>query len=384
MTAHRTQEVDVLRTVALVGICLVNLPYLALPLDTLAQPPAGAADRMAAFASELLLQGKFFVLFSFLFGWGFGVQLDAAARRGVSARPIYIRRLAGLLFIGLAHAILVFYGDILVLYSVLGLILWTIRGVSTRTLLRIAGAMILLAAAAYALLGAALSMPEAYLASEGPSGYLGGVADAIRQRIGDWGLTLPFLVLFNGPLAMGAFALGLAAHRTGFLEPGSAGFARLERNLGWILLVAVPANLAYALTLSSGVPSAAWGAMGVAALAIGSPALAAVYLWAVVRLARANPWFQPASGRISLSSYVMQGVVAGLVFNGVGLGLHGQLGQAALLPLALAIALAVELMARLWLARFRTGPLEILLRRITYGGPRPTSPSASPDRSGQG
>jgi uncharacterized protein len=379
MLPPRAQEVDLLRTVALVGICLVNLPYLAIPLDVLAHPPASTADRIAAFVSELLLQGKFFVLFSFLFGWGFGVQLAAAARRGADPRPAYLRRLAGLLLIGLAHAALVFHGDILVLYAGLGLVLWTLRGASTATLLKIAGAMVALAAAAYALLGVALSMPEAVIGGTGPSGYLGGIGDAIGQRIADWTLVFPFVLLFNGPLAMGAFALGLAAHRTGFLEPGSPAFARLERSVPLLLLVGLPANFAYAATISSGVPSAAIGAAGVAALAVGSPALAAVYLWAVVRLARAFPRLAPASGRISLSGYVLQGVLAGLVFNGVGLGLHGQIGLAGLLAVALGIALSVELFARLWLSRFPTGPLEAVLRRITYGAA--SAPSASPGRS---
>jgi uncharacterized protein len=67
----------------------------------------------------------------------------------------------------------------------------------------------------------------------------------------------------------------------------------------------------------------------------------------------------------------MQGILAGLVFNGVGLGLHGQVGVAGVLGIALAVAITVELCARLWLGRFRTGPLEALLRRITYAGRPP-------------
>ena len=376
MSPPRAQEVDLLRSVALVGICLVNLPYLAIPLDVLAQGPTTPADRIAAFGSSLLLEGKFFVLFSFLFGWGFGVQLQAATRRGVAARPLYMRRLAGLLLIGLAHAALVFYGDILVLYAILGLILWSQRDAPTQRLLRLAVAMIVVAALAYGLLGAALTMADAVLPPTAePSGYLGGVSDAVRQRVSDWTFTFPVRLLFNGPLALGAFALGLAAHRTGFLAAGSAGFAALERRVPVLLAIAVPANLAYALSVAGALPTLPLAAAGMAALAVGSPALAAVYLWAVVRLARAAPGVRLASGRISLSGYVMQGVLAGLVFNGVGLGLHGQIGSAGLLAVAIAIAVTVELGARLWLGRFRTGPLEALLRRMTYAGPPPAAPA---------
>lgn len=384
MPAPRAQEVDLLRSFALFGICVVNLPYLALPLHELALPPEGTADRAAAFLSELLFQGKFFVLFSFLFGWGFGIQLEAAARRRTDPRPLYLRRLAGLFLIGVAHATLVFFGDILILYSLLGLVLWVLRNASTRTLTRVALGSIVVGAVAYAALGVALSIPEAFVDPGGPSGYLGGLADAVAQRVGDWTLVFPFLLLFNGPLAMGAFALGLAAHREDFFVPESPAFARLERSVPILLAVGLPANLAYALTISGGVPSPLVGALGVGALAIGSPALAAVYLWGVVRIARALPRLAPAGGRISLTSYVLQGVVAGLIFNGLGLGLFGEIGLAGLLPVAIGIAASVELAAQVWLRLFRTGPLEALLRRITYAGVPPTSPSASPDRSARG
>lgn len=384
MNQPRAQEVDLLRSFALVGICIANLPYLAMPLDALAVPPEDGADLAAVFLSAALVHGKFFVLFSFLFGWGFGVQLQSAGRRGVAPRPIYLRRLAGLLLIGIAHAALVFFGDILILYAILGLVLWSLRDASMRTLLAVAAGCVALAALGYAALGALLSMPEAVLPPAGPSGYLGGPADAVAQRLRDWTLVFPVVLLFNGPLAMGAFALGLAAHRAGFLEDGAPGFARLGRAVPLLLAVALPANLVYAAGAAGHFYSIGANALATAALAVGSPALAAVYLWAVVRAARAVPRLRPSAGRISLTGYVAQGVLAGLVFNGVGLGLFGQLGHAALFALALAIAAAVELSAALWLSRFRTGPLEMLLRRITYAGPPPSAPSASPARSSRG
>jgi uncharacterized protein len=374
MATPRVQEVDLLRSVALVGICLVNVPYLALPIDALAHPPEAGADTVAAFASAALLHGKFFVLFSFLFGWGFGVQLDSAARQGADARGRFMRRLMGLFVIGLAHAWFVFFGDILVLYALLGLALWHLRDALPGRLVRIALRCGALAAVAYAALGAALAFPEAFAPQPGPSGYLGGFGAATAQRLLDWTTSLPFVLLFNGPLAFGAFALGLAAHRSGFLVAGSPLFQRMERALPWLMLVGIPANLLYAVTIGLGPGSVLEGALGMAALALGSPSLAAVYLWATVRLGRALPGLRTAAGRVSLTGYVLQGVLAGLVFNGVGLGLHGQLGGAQLLGVGLGIALAVEFFARIWLARFSTGPLEWLLRRITYGNPPPGVP----------
>ncbi|MCU4652875.1 DUF418 domain-containing protein [Roseibacterium sp. SDUM158016] len=367
MSPSRAPEVDLLRAVALYGICIANIPYLALPFDALAVPPSEGIDRLAAIGSALLVHGKFFVLFSFLFGWGFGVQLAAAERRGRPARETYLRRLAGLLVIGIAHAFLVFAGDILILYAILGLVLWTLRNASDQTLRRIAMGSVVVAALAYAIVGAALTIPLDTILSPEPSGYLGGFNDALAQRAGDWVLAFPFVLLFNGPLAFGAFALGLLAHRHGFLEPGSAAFARLERAIPWLLLVAIPANAAYAATVTSTGLQALTGAAGWACLAVGSPALASVYLWATVRLARTGSAGDPGMGRVSLSGYILQGIVAGLIFNGLGLGLHGQFGLAALVAMAVLVAVIVDVALRVWLRFFRTGPFEAVLRRITYG-----------------
>ncbi|MGP1359044.1 DUF418 domain-containing protein, partial [Roseicyclus sp.] len=183
-------------------------------------------------------------------------------------------------------------------------------------------------------------------------------------------LAFPAVLLFNGPLALGAFALGLLAHRHGFLEPGSAAFARVERAIPWLLLVAVPANAAYAAAATSTGLQPWVSAAGWACLALGSPALASVYLWATVRLARTGRAGDPGMGRASLSGYILQGIVAGLIFNGIGLGLHGRFGLAELVALAILVAFTVDLILRLWLRVFRTGPFEAVLRRITYGAAR--------------
>lgn len=102
-------------------------------------------------------------------------------------------------------------------------------------------------------------------------------------------------------------------------------------------------------------------------LSLGAPMLAVVYLVGIIRFARrAVPgpgWL--ASDRNSLSGYVLQGVIAGAVFCGYGLGLYGQLGQARLLILSLAIAAGGMLLVCAWTSVFQRGPLELVLRRIT-------------------
>jgi uncharacterized protein len=97
---------------------------------------------------------------------------------------------------------------------------------------------------------------------------------------------------------------------------------------------------------------------------VGGPALGALYLAGIVAATRAG-WIGPtiqAAGRMSLTAYVSQGILAGLIFNGYGLGWYGQMGSAVLLLIATAIVVVVHLCCALWLRTRDIGPLERLLR----------------------
>ncbi|MGI8441196.1 MAG: hypothetical protein ACR2NV_13555 [Thermoleophilaceae bacterium] len=119
-TGERMVVLDVLRGVA--GILVVNMPFVATPgivdPDFLTRELPGAVDRAARWLVTFLAEGKFYPLFSFLFGYGFAVQLSRDAPG--SPRRRYVRRLAGLLLLGLAHVTLLWAGDILAIYAVLG------------------------------------------------------------------------------------------------------------------------------------------------------------------------------------------------------------------------------------------------------------------------
>ena len=365
----RTSSVDVLRGFALLGIGIVNLPHLAQPIAAQFVPPDTTADLVAKGVISLLFEGKFFVLFSFLLGWGFGVQLASAARAGMPAGPRYCARLIALGLFGVAHALAVFHGDILVAYALLGAGLWVLRDATPRVLVRIAVAMVPVAAAALAALGIidALSadMAQGQVDLTG-AGYRGTYLDAVAQRLADWPLALVVVALFNGPLAFGAFCLGLAAAKSGFLDPGNPAQAVLARRVPLILAVALPANAIYAAAILGGLPQGWPTVLGFAALAIGAPGLAAVYVAMVLRLAPRLGLLAP-SGSMPLTGYVAQGVLAGAVFHGWGLGLFGTLGNAALLGIACLIWLVVTLAAIAWRRQFTRGPLDAALR-ATAGG----------------
>ncbi|MFD7622339.1 DUF418 domain-containing protein, partial [Streptomyces sp. NPDC059802] len=124
----RILEVDALRGFALAGILVVNLMTTAGPpgaRDGLAG--VHAADGAVQWLVVLLAQSKFYLLFSFLFGYSFTLQMDSAARAGARFVPRMSRRLAALLVLGFAHAVLLYTGDILMIYALLGLVLLAVR-----------------------------------------------------------------------------------------------------------------------------------------------------------------------------------------------------------------------------------------------------------------
>src|SRR3989440_10054870 len=119
-TTDRIQALDVLRGVAVAGILLANVLVLfglfVIPPDRAAALPTARLDAVASFLEKVFVDGKFYSVFSLLFGIGFGLQL---ARGGEAAVPRFKRRLRILLAIGAIHAFLIWAGDILMLYALL-------------------------------------------------------------------------------------------------------------------------------------------------------------------------------------------------------------------------------------------------------------------------
>jgi uncharacterized protein len=365
MPSDRSSAVDLVRAAALVGIAVVNLPFMALPFVALAEPPAAGADRAAVLLVELLFQAKFFLLFSFVFGWGIEVQAAAALRVGASFTRRFARRLAALAVMGALHAVLVFSGDILLLYATLGLVAWALRGRSVRGLMALAAGLV--PVAAVGLMVVAVLLADVPLPPSVPN--LGGsYAETVATRLRDWPQNFVFLVLFQGPLALAAFVAGMAAARVGFFDAGNAVASRLARAAPVLCAAGLALNALYALGIRE-VDSPVLATLALASLALGGPTLAAAWLGLILRAAPTLrlPGFVVLAGRNSLSCYVLQGILAGVLFGGYGLGLFGQLGQAVLLPLSVVIAgLAMALVAAV-ARRAGQGPLEWLLRRVTYG-----------------
>ncbi|RYE99816.1 MAG: DUF418 domain-containing protein, partial [Oxalobacteraceae bacterium] len=181
-TSERIAVLDVLRGVALLGILLMNIEAFVGPLDlavTGVEPHWHGADRVADALVYLFVQGKFYTLFSLLFGMGFAVMAQRAAQAGRGLFGPYLRRTVGLLVIGLAHALLLWSGDILVTYALLALLLLATRSVPTVTLPWFAALIYCCAPGLMLLYGVAGTLTQLDPASAVE--WKAAVADAARQ-----------------------------------------------------------------------------------------------------------------------------------------------------------------------------------------------------------
>jgi uncharacterized protein len=396
----RIVALDVLRGVAVGGILLANaFVFFGLLFDPdghLQQLPTARVDRVVEFLEHVIVEGKFYSIFSLLFGIGFGLQLS---RRGDVAIGRFRRRLTVLVGIGFVHAVLIWAGDILLLYALLGFSMpWFARR-SDRSLLRWCAGLLATPTVLY-VIGLAAWMAFAPPASSGPvpSGPAqnippeilarinavgtGGFADALVGNliflVGRWA---DLFVTVRFPKVLGMFVLGLWVVRQGIAADPAAHRPLLEkwRRLG--LAVGLPLNLAaaWALSVWPYLPPSPGALLGVACQAVGFPLLALGYASAVVLAAidgrRAITPFAPV-GRMALTNYLTHSIVCVTLSYGFGFGLWGRIGALQAWGIAIVIVLLQIPFSRWWLTNHRYGPMEWVWRRLTYGQTLPMRASS--------
>ncbi len=406
---ERLVSLDVLRGLALLGIGLMNVEYFGRPLRDMGQglePGQAPFDHALSWLVYVFVQGKFWILFSLLFGMGFALMDERARAADTDFRTLHLRRATGLLVIGLAHALLVWAGDILVPYALGAFVLLWFRDAAPERQGAWGAALYGLPALAMVLMGALWmwvdpasvadtgnvtdtarrALEESRRAGEIAAYTTGSWPDAVRERarflVGNLDETLVFEVF-----AIGVFLLGAWLLRSGAIaEP--AAHAGLHRALRF---VALPAGVALALASASVAvqfdleANAGRALLAMSLMLVASPLMSLGYLsWTLRALhtrtgARLLGALAPA-GRMALTNYLLQSLVGTWVFYGYGLGRWGQVPRRWQLLGMVALFLVQVVASRAWLARFRFGPVEWLWRACTYGHlpPMRTATARSP------
>ncbi|NUW33019.1 DUF418 domain-containing protein [Nonomuraea sp. SMC257] len=376
--AGRVHEVDAVRGFALAGILVANIGFLADPGYAMADAMP-ISEGPVAYVIVALVLTKFYVIFSFLFGYSFTLQMRAAERAGADVRARTLRRCLGLLLIGVAHGFLLWVGDILTLYALLGVVLLALRNLRPRTAVitgaAIIGTLTLVMAALAALSALDPSGSPAAQADPAEAARVlalatGGPLDFLRMQASLYPPMALMVWVFQGPMALAMFLFGLAAGKTRLLE-GLGTRTRLLRRVQWIGFgIGLPGGVLYAWS------SPRTGVVEVAGLAVNtvtSLLLAAAYVATLVRVIGRFPAvgrvLAPA-GRMAASNYLGQSLLIALVFTGYGLALGGRLAPIAVMGVAAAIYAVLLTLSAWWLRSHRLGPVEYGLRRLTNGPSR--------------
>lgn len=396
--AERNPVIDTIRGFALLGILLVNIALFAHPLQRMLfpiDPATTAADRIVDWCVRFFAEGKFYSLFSLLFGLGFGIQLLRSAERGTRLGPVYARRLGILFLIGLIHLFLIWAGDILTFYAIAGFALLLFRDVKPRTLLIWAAILVAVPLAlntlgTAAVVGGRMVSPAVttvidkslaaqdsiFRAAEAQaievySGGSYGEVTAQRARDAAWIL---YGYLAIGPQMLGMFLVGFYVARRGILSDLENHAGLLRQVFLWGLILGVVGNGLYA-TLIQDLPRIEPSLTLLVAMsgyAFGTPAFAFAYAAGLALLFRdpscANRLHPlAAAGRVPLSNYLAQSIISTLVFYGYGLGFFETTGRLAEIVIAFTLYALLVALSVWYTSRFRYGPMEWIWRRWTYG-----------------
>lgn len=399
--AERIEVLDILRGFAIFGILLVNMTYYNSPVYLIVTDLklwSGTADQVTQWLIRFLAEGKFYSLFSFLFGLGLALQMGRAEIYGTPFVPLYVRRLFVLLLIGGLHATLLWPGDILAPYALLGFLLLLFRNRKPKTILIWAVVFlsipVLIMGLGFAALELGRSIPHAAeqinaqfarqaaeyeaLVHQSLRVYSTGTfAEVMDQRLQDLAF-MYFVLLFMAPNIFALFLLGLyVGKRRIFLDiPSNLPFIR--RVMWWGLGLGIIGNLVYATARAYANPSepTLLAFLFTAAWMFGAPALCFFYAATIVHLTQHETWRKHLSplaavGRTAVSNYLFQSVVCAVIFLSYGFGLYGQVGPAAGLALTILIFVVQVLISQWWAKRFQFGPVEWLWRSLTYGKRQP-------------
>ena len=379
MGKKRYVILDALRGFAILGICLANFPEFSLWTFS---DPAGwtITDKVTRAVQTFLVDGKFYTLFSLLFGMGFSIQLENA---GQKTRTFY-RRMTVLFLIGLIHLLFLWSGDILMLYAAMGMLLPLFKRLPTRKILYAGGGFLVLPVLCEAIFGTTLSDPllneqwricglygitevnfGTWLADiNGYRGMLQFLHQGAVERMWE------FVVSYRFFKVLGLFLIGYAVGREKIFADLEGNRKLLKGVLSYGLLLGIPIGILYTWSSMAGEPlgPVAHSVFYLLSVYPMGFAYAAGFSLLFNRSQEGKGWLLLTKpGRMACTNYLGQSVLGVLLFYGIGFGLGGKVDLLATEAIALGVYAFQIAVSALWLKYFRFGPVEWVWRMLTYG-----------------
>ena len=370
---------DVLRGFALLGILVVNIQFMGLSSAEGARGDwtLGFANGSATFLVASIFTGKFYLLFSFLFGYSSNYII-----RGERAnRTRWIKRCLVLIALGALHFTFLWHGDIIFIYGVFGLLLIPFFFRADQTLKIWTRVVFFASSTLILLVGALVYISERYFPEESYQALMdskldevlinGTFIEAIPARLELWAYGVSTGIFLQGGLAFAAFLLGLRMARSQFLS-SPIDTKKNSKLMKIGLLLGAPIQIVSAAILvsneQSAEPSEAIHVLALFVSFIAAPLLSMLYVGLIRKLVEEKPhlvlWIKPA-GKVSLTIYISQSVITSMIFAPWGLGLFQDLDTWQVLLLAFGIWLLLVYLASIWLKRFKQGPLEKFMDVLT-------------------
>lgn len=393
---ERSRILDILRGIALLGICLANYPVLSLYIfqgpQAWEQMPTAAVDGPLAFVHFIFWDGKFYTLFSLLFGIGFSIILLRSQQKNRNGLTLFYRRLFILLLIGLAHSLFIWIGDILLLYALVGMLLPLFRNLSDKKLLVWAAVLILspilidtLKVVSGNTINLSTPLKNIWLQKEAQAGITDqnfptwlmvhrSYSEVVQFNMVEFFMRWSDLLNSNRPLkVLGIFLLGLYAGRKMI-------YAKLEEYLPLLkkiqlygFLIGLPVSVVYAYfeMMKPMIPHPL-GLINTASYAFSVVPLSLAYTATICRWYNRNTHNKflhlfAAPGQMALTNYLLQSSIAIFIFYGIGLGYGATTGLAYVLLIGVGVYIIQMIYSYYWLQYFNYGPFEWLWRMLTYG-----------------
>lgn len=399
---NRIISIDALRGFALAGVALVHMveQYIAGPHpDGFMEGVNGIPDQIIQGIIGIFFTGKFFALFSILFGLSFSIQMESARNKGQKFGGRFIWRAALLFVIGYVHQ-LFYRGDILTIYAVLAPFIIPFYRVSSKWLLITAGIIFLGIPRfiAFAIFGAeSVTGVHSMMDNnhELVKNYIETISTGSLSEVfylnATYGMLtkIDFQVSFFGRFyyTFAYFLVGLWLGRTGLFKDLSAFSKRIKDTMLWsigALIISFGLVVATFATAPQPIDFSTWQfALGMNFMDWVSVSMSSIILCGFLMLYQKDSWqsrlaFFAPYGRMALTNYVMQSIIGTFIYFGWGLGYIGQFGALICFLMGIGVIIIQTVFSKYWLKSFKYGPLEWLWRCGTYLKWQPFKRTAPP------
>jgi len=394
---ERIDFLDIIRGIAIFFIFAANIIYFSgfffFPEDGHIPFTDLAIDPYIDFISFTLIDGKFYSIFSLLFGIGCAIQFNKLNKYSKPFAPFFRRRMFWLLIIGLIHLCLFWLGDILTLYALLGFVLIWFVNMSNKKLITWAIILILIPLVNWFIIHVAnFNYPmhlyqintkyaenmgfkmvewqgvmrfdmQAYLLNE-------DIIEFFKMNLGNAFIRIGN-ILREGRIfkVLGIFLLGVWAGRKIINEDLLNNTKFLKKVALWGVCIGLPISIFRTYIEFFSGPELIWNFLNTLSYAFGTVPLAMGYAALLALIYRKGYkllyWFAPV-GKTALSNYIFQTFIAITIFYGIGFGYTGKFGITFIMGITLTIFIFQIVMSTWWLKHFKFGPLEWIWRQLTY------------------